>query len=79
MSELFPVTKSFTQSRKSESTVILNSDIQVFGKSLRKGAIVKVLGYRDIAGLQYLILSKGTWEGIVLYEEIRHVLESCLD
>ena len=71
-----PLIKRFQDVQSLDSTVILKSEKVIHHKSFRNGTIFLVLGWREINGKPFLILSKGSWEGLVDYEKIHKDLAS---
>jgi hypothetical protein len=73
--EFFTPQKRFSDTIDSTQMFILDRDIDVFGKALRAGAVLHVIAWREIEGLAYLVISKGTWESLILFEEVKHLLK----
>lgn len=73
---IFPIVKRFQDVRTSDATVILKEEIVIYEKSFRSGTIFFVLGWREINNGAYLILAKGSWQGLVEYEWIRNKIEA---
>lgn len=74
---VFPLIKRFKDVKDLPSTVILNEEIGVHGKTFRAGTIMTVLGWKDIHGTPYLVLCKGAWEGMVEYSWIQPKISPC--
>ncbi len=67
---LFPLIKKFNDVKDLKTSVFLKEESTFHGKSFRSGTYFKILGYRTIGDSDYLVLSKGTWEGLVSYDEV---------
>ena len=74
----FPLIKRFKDVQLSESTVIIKSDMTFNGKCFRNGTIFFVLGWREINNIPYLILSRGSWEGLIKLESIKDKIENLI-
>jgi hypothetical protein len=72
---VFPLIKRFQDVRKSTSTVILMEETIIHQKCFRAGTVFIVVGWREVGGKPFLILSKGSWEGLVNYDEFSHKIE----
>ena len=48
-----------------DSTVMLKEDLIIHHKCFRSGTVFFVVGWREIHETPYIILSKGSWEGII--------------
>ena len=70
----FPVIYRFKDIAKSTKTLLLDMDYKVFGKILKKGTIVRIVGYRDIDSKIFLVISKGTWESLLDLSKVKHLL-----
>jgi hypothetical protein len=68
--EFFSPHKRFSDSITSNQSFILDRDIDVFGKTLRAGSVIRIIAWREIKGIPYLVISKGTWESLIAYSEI---------
>ena len=75
MTSLFPLVKRFEDARKSPNTVMLKEETVLLEKSFRRGTILNVVGWRDVNSKPYLIISKGSWEGLIDYDIISHLIE----
>jgi len=75
MNSLFPLIKKFEDIKKSPNTVILKEETVILEKCFRSGTVLNVVGWREVNGKPYLIISKGSWEGLVEYEKISHLIE----
>lgn len=75
MTSLFPLVKRFEDARKSPNTVILKDETILLEKCFRKGTILNVVGWREVNGKPYLIISKGSWEGLIDYDIISVLIE----
>lgn len=67
---IFPLVKRFQDVKTSPMTVMLKEEATFYEKSFRSGTILFVIGWKEILGKPFLILNKGSWEGLVKYEEI---------
>lgn len=67
---VFPLLKRFEDIKNSSSSVILMEEITIYGKCFRFGTIFQILGWREINKIEYLVLSRGSWEGLVDYNFI---------
>ena len=80
MNNIFPVTKKFSDIKSKESTLVLKVDSTFYKKSFRKGSIFIVYGWREIEKMPYLVISKGTWEGLIKYDdEIKTIFSPLID
>jgi len=75
MPGIFPLVKRFQDVKALPSTVILKEDTVIHDKCFREGTIFIVIGWREIHGKPFLILSKGSWEGLADYTEFSTRLE----
>jgi hypothetical protein len=75
MTSLFPLVKRFEDAKKSPNTVILKEEAVLLEKSFRRGTVLNVVGWRDVNGKPYLIISKGSWEGLIDYDIIASLIE----
>jgi hypothetical protein len=73
---IFPIIKRFNDVKSNVSTVILKEETSIYNKSFRAGTIFFILGWREINEKPYLVLSKGSWEGLVDYEEFVNLIET---
>jgi hypothetical protein len=74
LTSIFPLVKRF-QDVQSKNTAFLNEETVIHGKCFREGTIFTILGWREMSGKPFLILSKGSWEGLVNYEDFSSKLE----
>lgn len=72
---VFPLIKRFQDVKRSASTAILMEETVIHHKCFRAGTVFSVVGWREINEKPFLILSKGSWEGLVDYEEFSNKLE----
>ncbi len=75
---VFPVIQRFDDLRV-KTAVILKEEITIYGKCFRLGTIFNILGWREINEKPFLVLSKGSWEGLVDYEKFLPILEKLND
>jgi hypothetical protein len=75
MTSIFPLIKRFGDVKKSSSTVILNEEAIIHDKCFRSGTVFFIVGWRELNDKPFLIISKGSWEGLVSYEEFSSKLE----
>lgn len=73
--DFFTPLKRFSDIIDSTHSFILDRDMEVFGKALRAGAVLHIIAWRDIEGVPYLVVSKGTWESLIPYFEVKHLLK----
>lgn len=59
-----------------KDTIVLDREIEVFGRVIRKGAVLKIEGWREINEESYVLLSKSTWEILVPLHMINHLISS---
>ena len=77
MTNLFPVTKRFIDIKHNSSMAyVLKNDTSFYGHHFRQGAIFLVAGYREINLENYLVMYKGSWEGLFLYDDIKVFFDS---
>lgn len=74
--KIFPIVKRFQDVKMLESTVILKTDMTIHEKCFREGTVFFVLGWREINSKAYLIMSRGSWEGLVNFDTINHNIEA---
>ena len=67
MTALFPLIKRFNDINKKKSSAILKEESFFYDKSFRKGTVFIVIGWREIKNSPYIIISKGSWEGLIPY------------
>ena len=67
----FPLTKRFEDTKNAGSSIILKDELTIHNKSFRSGTIFNVIGWREIQEDPYLILSRGSWEGLINFNEIQ--------
>ena len=75
MPSIFPLVKRFQDVKSLPSTVILKEDTIIHDKCFRAGTIFIVIGWREIQAKPFLILSKGSWEGLADYSEFSPLIE----
>jgi len=68
---IFPLVKRFQSVRVAETGIMLKEEMIIHEKSFRCGTIFTVVGWKEINEKPYLILSKGSWEGIVDITKIK--------
>jgi hypothetical protein len=68
---LFPLVKRFKDIRSSVSASILLEELTIHEKSFRAGSIFHIVGWREIENRAYLIINKGSWEGLISFEEFQ--------
>ncbi len=73
--EYFTPQRRFSDSISSSQTILLDEDMEIFGKTLRAGSVLHIVAWRDIEGIPYLIVSKDSWESLLLFEKVRHLLQ----
>lgn len=59
-----------------KDTIVLDREIEIFGRVIRKGAVLKIEGWREINEESYVLLSKSTWEILVPLHMINHLISS---
>jgi hypothetical protein len=64
---IFPLIKKFEDVRSSSNTVILMHESIIHSRCFRSGTVFSILGWREIGGHPFIILNKGSWEGLVPY------------
>lgn len=62
---IFPLVKRFKNIKSANTTFVLKEDTSIYTKFFREGTIFSVIGWKDIHNKEFLILSKGSWEGLV--------------
>lgn len=68
---LFPLVKRFKDIESSISFSILLEELIIHEKCFREGSIFHVIGWREIENRAYLIINKGSWEGLISFEEFQ--------
>lgn len=71
----FPTVHRFKDAMKSAKTLILDKDYDVFGKHLRVGTVLRVVGWREVNDRAYLVVTKGTWESLLELKQIEHLIK----
>ena len=61
--------------KKSQKTALLMEEIIIHEKCFREGTIFSIIGWREINSKVYLVISKGSWEGLVNYDEFSLKIE----
>jgi hypothetical protein len=67
--------RRFSDAVNSFQTVILDRDIFVFGKALRAGTVLRIIGRREIRGEHYFVVTKDTWESLLPVPDIFHLVK----
>jgi hypothetical protein len=67
---IFPLVKRFGDVKASPKTVMLCEEMTIHQKCFRSGTILFITGWRELNGKAFLILNKGSWEGLVDFHEI---------
>lgn len=75
MDSIFPLIKRFDDIKSAPTTVILKEETVIHEKYFRTGTIFSILGWREINEKAYLVITKGSWEGLIDYEEYATRLE----
>lgn len=76
MTSIFPLIKRFQDIKKSPNSVLLTEEVTIHEKCFRSGTVFQILGWREIKGKAYLVLSRGSWEGLVDYEDFSKKIEN---
>lgn len=76
MTSIFPIVKRFQDIKKSSNFVMLRDDVTVYDSSFKAGTVFQILGWREINEKSYLVISKGSWEGLVDFEFIADKIET---
>lgn len=76
---IFPLIKRFQDVKTSTSSALLKEECVIHDKCFRSGTVFLVVGWREVKEKPYLILSKGSWEGLVPYEEFSNKIEKIED
>jgi hypothetical protein len=71
MTSIFPLVKRFQDVKTLHSTVMLIEECTIHDKCFRSGAVFFIRGWREINSEPYIILNKGSWEGLVNYREFK--------
>jgi hypothetical protein len=71
----FPKIHRFSDAVQSNKTLILDRDYDVFGKILRVGTVLRIVGWREVNGMPFLIVTKGSWESLMNLKEIEHLIK----
>lgn len=69
---LFPLIKRF---KDLKTSLILVEEEVFHEKAFRAGTIFTVVGWREIEKKAYLVLNKGSWEGLVEFEKYQEKLK----
>jgi uncharacterized secreted protein with C-terminal beta-propeller domain len=73
--DFFGTQKRFADVEEGKEVFILDRDVNVFGKTLRMGSVIRVIAWREVDNEPYLVVSKDTWESLIKYEDIVHLLK----
>lgn len=73
--KIFPVVRRFEDIKLAESSVILKQDISLHQKGFRSGSIFFILGWREINESAYIVMSKGSWQGLIEFNYIKDKVE----
>jgi hypothetical protein len=76
MTSIFPLIKRFQDIKKSPNSVILTEEVTIHEKCFRSGTVFQILGWREINDRAYLVLAKGSWEGLTDYEDFSKKIEA---
>jgi hypothetical protein len=76
MTSIFPLIKRFQDIKKSPNSVILTEEVTIHEKCFRSGTVFQILGWREINDRAYLVLVKGSWEGLADYEDFSKKIEA---
>jgi hypothetical protein len=76
---LFPILKRFNDVRASLSSVILTEELTIHEKSFRSGSVFTVVGWREVNEKAYLIINKGSWEGLIDFSKFQSKLKKLYD
>jgi hypothetical protein len=76
MANLFPLVKRFQDAKVSNSSALLREECCIHGRCFREGTIFFILGWREVNDRPHLVISKGSWEGMVDYQEFVPLLEN---
>lgn len=76
MTSIFPLIKRFQDIKKSPNSVMLTEEVTIHEKCFRVGTVFQILGWREIKAKAYLVLSRGSWEGLVDYEDFSKKIEN---
>lgn len=74
--DFFSPQKRFSDSINSHHSFMLDRDVEVFGKTLRSGAVIRIIAWREISGIPYLVINKDTWESLIPYEQVIDLLKN---
>jgi hypothetical protein len=67
--------KRIFQNFEDKDYLILDRETEVFRRVLRKGTVLKIVGWREIFGSQYILVSKDSWESLLSYDSVKHLIE----
>jgi hypothetical protein len=73
--DFFSPQKRFSDTINSSKMFILDREIEVFGKTLRAGSVIRIIAWREIENVAYLVINRGTWESLIKYEEVAHLIQ----
>ena len=72
--DLFVPHLRFSDTINSVQTFVLDNDLEVFGKALRSGSVLRIIAWREIKGVPYLVVTKGSWESLLLASSVSHLI-----
>jgi hypothetical protein len=73
--DFFSPQRRFSDSIGSHNTFILDEDMDIFGKLLRAGSVIRIIAWREVNEVPYLVINKGTWESLIEYSRVFHLLK----
>lgn len=79
MSSIFPLVKKFQDVKTSHRTAFLTEETVIHGKCFRSGTVFSVVGWKEVKGKPFIILNKGSWEGLLSHEDFLSKLEKLND
>jgi len=70
-----PLIKRFQDILHLSSTIFLQEETLINEKYFRSGTVFMIVGWREIDKVTYLVLSKGSWQGLVSYDKISSIID----
>lgn len=69
---IFPLIKQFKSLKSEQTGIMIKEEMIIHGRCFRTGTVFNILGWKEIDKNPYVILSKGSWEGLVEIQKINN-------
>lgn len=57
-----------------KNVFILDREIEVFERVIRKGSVLTIEGWREINEEKFVLVSRSTWETLIPYHLVSHLI-----